>query len=184
MPQKRLDDAIHNFLDATCELTPRWFNKPKFHIILHLPEHIRRFGPPMLFATEGFESFNAVIRAHSIHSNHQAPSRDIALGMAHHNRVRHLLSGGYFHMPRVINGEQDEELDGPADVPAGYHMPQSPWLWRMKTLQSAGRNLDHIRWRHAASEPIALLALNNFDRNILGMFRFDSSRSNDGEAGA
>ena len=32
----------------------------------------------------------------SIHSNHQAPSRDIAIGFSHANRIRHLLSGGKF----------------------------------------------------------------------------------------
>lgn len=106
--QRALTDAIDYFLNATCRLTPRWFNKPKFHILLHLPEHVRRFGPPMLFATEGFESFNAVIRSFSIHSNHQAPSRDIAAGMAHHNRARHLLSGGKFHVPRIVSGRVDD----------------------------------------------------------------------------
>lgn len=75
------------------EWTPRWFNKPKFHIILHLVPHIRRFGPASLFATEAFESFNAVIRAKSVHSNHHAPSRDIARAFAHGNRIRHMLSG-------------------------------------------------------------------------------------------
>ncbi|KAI0718618.1 hypothetical protein C8T65DRAFT_737260 [Cerioporus squamosus] len=54
-----LKEAIDTFLDVTCKLTPRWFNKPKFHILLHLPDHIQRFRPAMLFATEGFESFNA-----------------------------------------------------------------------------------------------------------------------------
>ena len=50
----------------------------------------------MLFATEAFESFNAVIRAKSVHSNRQAPSRDIAMAFAQGNRIRHLLSGGCF----------------------------------------------------------------------------------------
>lgn len=76
--------------------TIRWYNKPKFHILLHLTEHIRRFGPAILFATEAFESFNALIRAKSVHSNRHAPSRDIALAFAQGNRVRHLLSGGHF----------------------------------------------------------------------------------------
>ncbi|KAF8180356.1 hypothetical protein BJ912DRAFT_1023704 [Pholiota molesta] len=35
----------------------------------------------------------------NIHSNRQAPSRDIALGFAQGNRIRHLLSGGYFLEP-------------------------------------------------------------------------------------
>ena len=64
--------------------------------MLHLPEHIRRLGPAALFATEAFESFNAIIRAKSVHSNRQAPSRDIARAFAQGNRIRHLLSGGFF----------------------------------------------------------------------------------------
>lgn len=90
--------------------TIRWFNKPKFHILVHLPEHIRRFGPAILFATEGFESFNAVIRAQSVHSNRQAPSRDIAMAFAKQNRLRHMLSGALFldhsQIPPDIEGDQ------------------------------------------------------------------------------
>ncbi|KAJ3963406.1 hypothetical protein EV361DRAFT_874900, partial [Lentinula raphanica] len=89
------------FLHAAAAWTPRWFNKPKFHILIHLPMHIRRFGPAILYATEGFESFNAVIRDHSVHSNHQAPSRDIARGFARCNRNRHLLSKGVFLRPEL-----------------------------------------------------------------------------------
>ncbi|KAJ7886066.1 hypothetical protein B0H13DRAFT_2535282 [Mycena leptocephala] len=83
------DIETHIFSPACSSLDNRWFNKPKFHIILHLPAHIRRFGPAILFATEAFESFNAVIRAKSVHSNRHAP---ICPG----NRIRHLLSGGLF----------------------------------------------------------------------------------------
>ncbi|KAJ6611881.1 hypothetical protein B0H10DRAFT_1696422, partial [Mycena sp. CBHHK59/15] len=49
---EQLEAAIKHFLDCTCRLTLQWFNKPKFHVILHLPAHIRRFAPAMLFATE------------------------------------------------------------------------------------------------------------------------------------
>lgn len=87
---------IDYFLDCVANWTPRWFNKPKFHILLHLIQHIRRFGPPLLFATETFESYNALIRCLSVHSNRQAPSRDIAVGFANANRIRHLSSGGKF----------------------------------------------------------------------------------------
>ena len=52
---------IQDFLAHTARWTPCWFNKPKFHILLHLVEHIDWFGPAALFATEAFESFNAVI---------------------------------------------------------------------------------------------------------------------------
>ncbi|KAJ7688026.1 hypothetical protein B0H17DRAFT_938745 [Mycena rosella] len=91
-----LTAEINHFLTCAARWTTRWFNKPKFHILLHLPEHIRRFGPAILFATEAFESFNAIIRAKSVHSNRHAPSRDIARAFAQGNRIRHLLSGGLF----------------------------------------------------------------------------------------
>ncbi|KAK7007081.1 hypothetical protein R3P38DRAFT_3325555 [Favolaschia claudopus] len=87
---------IEHFLLCAAKWTTRWFDKPKFHILLHLPAHIRRFGPAILFATEAFESFNAIIRAKSVHSNRHAPSRDIAHAFAQGNRIRHLLSGGLF----------------------------------------------------------------------------------------
>jgi hypothetical protein len=88
-----IDTAIDDFLIRTARWTPRWFNKPKFHIILHLGSHIRCFGPASLFATEAFELFNAVIQAKSIHSNRLVPSWDIASTFAHGNRICHLLSG-------------------------------------------------------------------------------------------
>ncbi|KAF8146281.1 hypothetical protein K438DRAFT_1521144, partial [Mycena galopus ATCC 62051] len=47
-----LESSIDHFLNCTCDLTLNWFNKLKFHVMLHLPSRIRRFGPAMLFATE------------------------------------------------------------------------------------------------------------------------------------
>ena len=87
--QIQLRKAIDRFLNLTVKPTPRWFNKPKFHILLHLPEHVHLFGPAILFSTETFESFNAMIRDLSVHSNCQAPSRDIGRGFANMNRIRH-----------------------------------------------------------------------------------------------
>lgn len=45
----------------------------------------RQFGSGILFATEGFKSFNAVIIQKSRDSNRLAPSQDIALASAHGN---------------------------------------------------------------------------------------------------
>ncbi|EAU86850.2 hypothetical protein CC1G_11482 [Coprinopsis cinerea okayama7 len=104
---KLLEREIETFLLTTAKWTHRWFNKPKFHILVHLPEHIRCFGPAILFATEGFESFNAIIRAKSIHSNRQAPSRDIARAFAQGNRIRHLVSGGWFQRSRTTPVDTD-----------------------------------------------------------------------------
>ncbi|KAJ3884626.1 hypothetical protein GG344DRAFT_60313, partial [Lentinula edodes] len=98
-----LQHEIEQFLLYAAKWNIRWFNKPKFHILVHLPDHIRRFGPAILFATEVFESYNAVIRAKSIHSNRLAPSRDIAWAFAKQNRIRHMLSGGLFLNREQVN---------------------------------------------------------------------------------
>ncbi|KAJ7603920.1 hypothetical protein FB45DRAFT_1085359 [Roridomyces roridus] len=114
--QALLAAEINHFLACAAHWTTRWFNKPKFHILLHLPDHIRRFGPASLFATEAFESFNAIIRAKSVHSNRHAPSRDIARAFAQGNRIRHLLSGGHFMRPSLI-------LANPPSAPAAPGNP-------------------------------------------------------------
>ncbi|KAJ7471361.1 hypothetical protein B0H11DRAFT_1730573, partial [Mycena galericulata] len=89
-----LQEAVDDFLAATALWNTQWFNKPKFHILVHIVSHVRRFGPPILCVTETFELFNYVIRAHSVHSNRQAPSLDIGAAFDHMHAVRHLVSGG------------------------------------------------------------------------------------------
>lgn len=125
--QTTVEHAITIFLLKTAQLTCAWFNKSKFHIILHLPKHIRRFGPAILFATEAFESFNAVIRAKSIHSNRQAPSRDIAMAFAQGNRVRHLLSGGYSIPAHLLSTSSPPDNTSDSRrlemlIPSNWHM--------------------------------------------------------------
>ncbi|KAJ6616323.1 hypothetical protein B0H10DRAFT_1799769, partial [Mycena sp. CBHHK59/15] len=63
-----LKNAVADFLAATALWNTQWFNKPKFHLFVHLVEHIRRFSPLILYATETFESYNLVICLRSIHS--------------------------------------------------------------------------------------------------------------------
>ncbi|KIY61824.1 hypothetical protein CYLTODRAFT_337841, partial [Cylindrobasidium torrendii FP15055 ss-10] len=53
---------IDDFLAHVALWSTSWFNKPKFYLLLHPPDYIRRFGPSIFFATEGFESYNADIR--------------------------------------------------------------------------------------------------------------------------
>lgn len=103
--------AIDNFIVHTIKWTPRWFNKPKFHYILHLEDHIHCFRPAVIFATEIFESHNAVIWSKSIHSNWQAPSHDIAIAFAHMNRLRAFLCSGRIHAHSPI----------PTPTPASSH---------------------------------------------------------------
>lgn len=97
--QAILEHEIANLLDAMAIVDPtRIIQKPKFHILTHIVEDIRRFGPAILFSTEVFECYNSVFRMCSVLSNHQAPSRDIALKFAEMGCFKHIVSGGYWKM--------------------------------------------------------------------------------------
>ncbi|KAK7047084.1 hypothetical protein VNI00_006746 [Paramarasmius palmivorus] len=88
---------IQNVLDAFSDIDPgRILKKIKIHILVHLPEQIRRRGPAVRFSTEIFECYNAVFRLCSVLSNHQAASRDISAKMVSLERVKHIISGGYW----------------------------------------------------------------------------------------
>ncbi|KNE93771.1 hypothetical protein PSTG_12874 [Puccinia striiformis f. sp. tritici PST-78] len=78
-------------------MTAQWVNKPKFHMLLHLPEAILRFGPAALFASENFESFNGVLREQSIHSNRHRPGRDIAIGFCDYQVSRLIMSNAHLY---------------------------------------------------------------------------------------
>ncbi|EIM81338.1 uncharacterized protein STEHIDRAFT_66542 [Stereum hirsutum FP-91666 SS1] len=163
-----LRSSIDYFLDCTCALTIRWFNKPKFHVVLHLPDHINNLGPAMLYATEGFESFNAVIRSHSIHSNRHAPSRDIARAMAQCSRVRHLLSGGYF-LERGIDDHRAGRRGSKDTLTEVAESGRSPWLDQSKVPWS-----DPSLWRNIGPSPRKLLDIDNFGSRILHLDRFNT----------
>ncbi|KAJ7467958.1 hypothetical protein FB451DRAFT_1020806 [Mycena latifolia] len=92
-----LQVLIDNLLDAFATLDPtKILIKLKLHVLLHIVQDIRRRGPAVRFSTEVFECFNAIFRLCSVLSNHQAPSRDIAAKLADLDRVKHILSGGYW----------------------------------------------------------------------------------------
>ncbi|KAJ3846578.1 hypothetical protein EV368DRAFT_88794 [Lentinula lateritia] len=92
-----LEVLIANVLDAWALVDPtKILKKINLHLLKHLPAHIRRFGPSVRFSTEVFECFNAVFRMCSVLSNHQAPSRDIALKNGELGRVKHIISGGFW----------------------------------------------------------------------------------------
>ncbi|KAJ6559708.1 hypothetical protein B0H19DRAFT_944520 [Mycena capillaripes] len=92
-----LQILIDNLLDAFGTLDPtKILIKLKLHVLTHIVQDIRRRGPAVRFSTEVFECFNAIFRLCSVLSNHQAPSRDIAAKFADLDRVKHIMSGGYW----------------------------------------------------------------------------------------
>ncbi|KAJ7165402.1 hypothetical protein C8R46DRAFT_901106 [Mycena filopes] len=118
-----LQVAIDNVLDNWAIVDPtRIIKKFKLHVLPHTPEHVRRFGPAPLFATEVFECWNAVFRLCSVLSNHQAPSLDISTTIADMERFKHQVSGGWW-----TAGEGGDWIQG------GTHVRN--FLTRNKQLQ-------------------------------------------------
>ncbi|XP_006462904.1 hypothetical protein AGABI2DRAFT_152282 [Agaricus bisporus var. bisporus H97] len=92
-----LQILIDNLLDAWGQVDPRRIiAKIKLRLMPYLVQDIRRFGPAILYSTEIFESYNYIFRLSSIHSNHHAPSLDIASDIAGAERLKHLISGGWW----------------------------------------------------------------------------------------
>ncbi|THU78230.1 hypothetical protein K435DRAFT_700534 [Dendrothele bispora CBS 962.96] len=87
--------AVANVQDTFALIDPtKIIRKIKIHLLAHLPEDIRAFGPLLGVITESFESFNAVFRFCSVLSNHLAPSRDISRQTADQESMKHRLTGG------------------------------------------------------------------------------------------
>ncbi|KAK0430360.1 hypothetical protein EV421DRAFT_1893571 [Armillaria borealis] len=94
---KDLETLIGNVLDAFGDVDPsKILIKVKLHLLPHLITDIRCFGPAIRNSTEVFECYNAIFRLCSIYSNHQAPSHDIAVKFCGMDRLKHLISRGYY----------------------------------------------------------------------------------------
>ncbi|POW11053.1 hypothetical protein PSTT_05555 [Puccinia striiformis] len=92
--QVELKNCIDIFLSHLIRSTAQWINKPKFHMLLHLPDSILCFGPAFLYSTENIESFNSVRRKSAVHSNKQGPGKDIATTFHNYKALRFILCGG------------------------------------------------------------------------------------------
>ncbi|KAJ6631855.1 hypothetical protein B0H10DRAFT_1937610 [Mycena sp. CBHHK59/15] len=94
---EHLTILIGNVLDAFGDYDPsKILLKIKYHLLPHIMEDFVRFGPAIRNSMEIFECFNAIFRLCSILSNHQSPSRDIAYKFASMDRLKHILSGGFW----------------------------------------------------------------------------------------
>ncbi|EPQ57708.1 hypothetical protein GLOTRDRAFT_126197 [Gloeophyllum trabeum ATCC 11539] len=86
--------AAANVLDIFAKINPSKIStKIKLHLLDHLPEDIRRFGPIIGRSTELFECFNAIFRFCAILSNRISPSHDIAIQLADQEAFKQRITG-------------------------------------------------------------------------------------------
>ncbi|KAJ7780397.1 hypothetical protein B0H14DRAFT_3095767 [Mycena olivaceomarginata] len=164
---------IGNVLDVFGDQDPaKILVKIKLHLLPHIVEDAVRFGPPIRNATEVFECFNAIFRLCSILSNHQAPSRDIALKFAGMDRMKHIVSGGFWKVgdewvcagPKVLSVLRSMPIIQRhlGWVPLHTLVPgkmclaaesKAPWMrWKDTHACSPTKNsppLSSVRWRAA-----------------------------------
>ncbi|KAH9812458.1 hypothetical protein DFH28DRAFT_831692, partial [Melampsora americana] len=88
-----LNIVVAQCLNQLVTLTAQWTNKPKFHMLTHLPHSVDQFGPPSLFLTEKMEAQNGTTWAALVKSNHHAPGKDISNMFNNERLVRLLCSG-------------------------------------------------------------------------------------------
>jgi hypothetical protein len=74
--------------------------KVKFHLLYHLAECVKRFGPPPLTCTEKEESFNQSTRLVISNSNRHAYSSHTGMTFSECQNLKFILLGAYF----CING--------------------------------------------------------------------------------
>ena len=95
--QADVEVCVANVLDPFALVEPsRIVNKIKLHLLTHVMDDIRRFGPLIGESTEIFECFNAIFRMCSIYSNRLAPSRDIAIQFAELEGAKQRITGGFW----------------------------------------------------------------------------------------
>ncbi|PLW04406.1 hypothetical protein PCANC_28822 [Puccinia coronata f. sp. avenae] len=121
---------IDIFLCLLVDRTSQWVNKPKFHILKHLPDCIESLGCASLFATEQFESFNSVLQTASVHSNRLRPGRDLALICLNYQALRLVLSNAwlYNHKTNI----------------AFYCLPEVNNLFRYNVLIQKSMGYNHV----------------------------------------
>ncbi|KAH9812787.1 hypothetical protein DFH28DRAFT_898348, partial [Melampsora americana] len=124
--------VVARFLSQLVALTAQWTNKPKFHMLTHLPDSVDRFGPPSLFLTEKMEAQNGTTRAASVKSNHHAPGKDIANTFNNERLVRMLCSGSSFFDSKIgirsTASKLFQELFQEKEIrhSLGLHLPLAP----------------------------------------------------------
>jgi hypothetical protein len=128
---------------------------------MYFHKDVRRFGPAILVATEGFEGWNGVFRLCSIWSNHQALSRDIGVTLTDMERFKHQASGGWWKP----HGSQDY-------IQAGHEIIS--FLHNNKELQCQLGWMDKYKFKPGQSLPDHI-SCSSFHR--LGAIKLDSQHT-------
>ncbi|KAI9103887.1 hypothetical protein DFS34DRAFT_645962 [Phlyctochytrium arcticum] len=89
-----LQRAMTAMYASICDIDIAIFSRRRYHALVHIIEDIGRFGPPRLYASEKFESFNPIVRNKLNHTNRHSPSKDVSIRFAWFRTIRHLISGG------------------------------------------------------------------------------------------
>lgn len=98
MMQGDLKIAVGNVLDVFSEQDPSKITKKiKLHLLNHMDEDVKCFGPLVGVCMEVFECFNGIFRQCSILSNHISPSRDIAYQLADQEGFKQHVTSGWWH---------------------------------------------------------------------------------------
>ncbi|KAK1235337.1 hypothetical protein PQX77_001447 [Marasmius sp. AFHP31] len=120
-----------NVQDAFAVIDPtKMLRKYKLHLLGHLLEDIREFGPLIGVTTETFESYNSVFRSCSILSNHLAPSRDITRQIGSQESLKHHLSGGHWYDTQ--RKEWTQAGEGVQRILQSHKVLQAMLGWSMK----------------------------------------------------
>ncbi|CAD6907379.1 unnamed protein product [Tilletia laevis] len=132
--QNELQNRVWAMMEAHARIAPKSIlSRPKFHLLIHLGDAIRRYGPASNFATERTESFVAVQRAAVAHTNRMANSRDVAQRLVDQQLLRHLMSGG---MRKSLNTGE----------------PSTPCAAIVQVTQSPKNTVFRQRWGLQAAE--------------------------------
>ena len=112
---EEVESRCKDLLEHVKALDPTLLQRPKFHLLLHLADNIRDFGPTAGYNTERYdntysvhhkitniircEAFNRIMRSYNIYGNRHSSSRDIAITIEH---LRFLSDGGLIAGSKLV----------------------------------------------------------------------------------
>ncbi|KAL9933878.1 hypothetical protein V8E36_006960 [Tilletia maclaganii] len=120
--QVELRSAITRLWFAMAKLDPlRLTRRLKLHLLVHLSDQVKDYGPLKNIATERYESYNAIQRQAAMHTNRSAPSKDVATRLETQELVVHWSSGG-----TIGTGQHDPQQKPGAKITGTVKVASGP----------------------------------------------------------